>query len=179
MKLLHSWLNAYSSPSEAIFCYTVAQVPPQVPFSFELPWHLFEKLLCRRHIAQTWPHLTRTEFSHAGLQTFILLSSAKSTTIANLHTLRWSGPDFKRSPRCRPCGRREMPHKTTVSTTYQLSLPVCLWQSSEGLLPPCGYNYCLFPSTSSFIHNNYTYDYSAILIEYTYSVNQKNKTSQS
>lgn len=32
--------------------------------------------------------LYTTAFSHAVLQTFILLSSAKCTTIANLHTLR-------------------------------------------------------------------------------------------
>lgn len=89
---------------------------------------LFES---RRHIAHTWPHLTHTAFPHAVLQTFILLSSAKCTTIANLHTLRWSGSDFKRSPHWRPCGRREMPHKTTASATCQLSLPVCLWQSCE------------------------------------------------
>lgn len=53
----------------------------------------------------------------AVLQTFILFRGAKCSTIAKLHTPRWSRPDFKHSSHRPACGRREIPHKTKLSSS--------------------------------------------------------------
>lgn len=66
------------------------------------------------------------------LHTFILLSGAICTTIANLHTLRWSMPDFKCSSHCRPCGRTEMPIKQRFVRAGPRCLPLTvLWRAAN------------------------------------------------
>lgn len=87
-----------------------------MPSPFNFPGTLFRKLCTADSALLIHEHTGR---SHAALQTSTLLSIAKCATIANPHTPRWSWPDFKRSlPHCRPCGRGEMPHKTTAPRSW-------------------------------------------------------------
>lgn len=109
----------------------------------------FVNLCSRPHIAHTWLHLAHTVFAHAVLQTFILLSGAKCTTTANLHTLRCSRPDFKRPSAAIHVGEERCPIK-------QQCRPLPSWVSlsaSDRAAIPMWLDYGLFPSTSSFIHN--------------------------